>query len=269
MGYKLIALDIDGTIRGADHPITGATRSVIERLSREGVVVTLATGRMFHSALESISELKLTSPVISYQGAHVADPKTGEVLWHRPLTEAMALVALDELATWPGEVLGYHDGNVYVDRLTPWVEAYGQRTRGRVQVVSDLKTLAMKELTRLVVVGDEEEVRKLDLRLNASLDSRLHITRSLPHFCEILHPDAGKHQALAWLCRHLGIRQEETIAFGNGYNDVHMLAWAGLAVAVAGAVEEVLSVADRVAPSMEEDGAASVLEDLMELGLVG
>jgi Cof subfamily protein (haloacid dehalogenase superfamily) len=269
MGYKLIALDIDGTIRGDDHPISSRTRRAIERVAQAGAAVTLATGRMFQSALASAAELNLTSPIVSYQGAHIADPTTGEVLWHRPLTPDMATAALDALATWQGEVLAYYGGQVYVDRLTPWVEGYGQRNRGAVNVVADLHELAGEGLTRLVVVGDEGDIKKLDRSLNASLGSRLHITRSLPHFCEILHRNGGKHNALAWLCRHLGIPRDQTVAFGNGYNDIHMLEWVGLAVAVAGAVPEVLDVAHRVAPPMEEDGAAIVLEELLEQGLVG
>ncbi len=269
MGYKLVALDIDGTIRGADRPVSDRTRRAIERVSQTGAVITLATGRMFHSAMASTAELNITTPVISYQGAHIADPITGEVLWHRPLTRDMALASLGELAAWRGDVLAYHADQVYVDKLTPWVEEYGERNQGRIHVVEALKELAARGLTRLVVVGGEDEIRDLELRLKASYDSRLHITRSLPHFCEILHPGGGKHNALAWLCRHLGISQGDTVAFGNGYNDVHMLKWAGLAVAVEGAVREVLAVADRVAPPMEEDGAAQVLEELMERGLVG
>ena len=105
--------------------------------------------------------------------------------------------------------------------------------------------------------------------MKALFDSRLHITRSLPHFCEILHPEGGKHKALEWLCVHLGIRQDETVAFGNGYNDVDMLRWSGLGVAIGGAVPEVLEVADMVAPPLEEDGAAQVLEDLLRRGLIG
>ena len=269
MGYKLIALDIDGTIRDVDHPISARTLSAVERVAQEGAAVTLATGRMFQSALASAAELNLTSPIVSDQGAQIAHPATGEVLWNRPLTPVMATAALDALATWQGEVLACQGAQVYVDELTPWVEGYGQRNPDTVNVVADIREMAKNGLTRLVAVGDEDDIHGLDRRLSESLGSQLHITRSLPHFCEFLHPQGGKHNALAWLSRHLGISRDQVAAFGNGYNDVQMLQWVGLSVAVAGAVPEVLEVADRVAPPMEMDGVAIVLEELLEDGLVG
>ena len=268
MSYKLIALDIDGTIRGPGRDISDRTRAVLATVEKAGAQVTVATGRMFRSAVTSTAELGLTSPIVSFQGAQIADPSTGRVLWHRPLSKAMALDALDALDDWQGEIVSYHGDLVYVNKMTPWVEAYSGRNRGAVRV-GDLRQMAADEPTRLVVVGDDNQVRDLTAGLKTRFDSRLHITRSLPHFCEILHPEGGKHRALAWLCARAGIAREQTVAFGNGYNDVDMLRWAGLGVAVGDAVPEALDAADRVAPSMEEDGAAQVLEDLLEQGLIG
>jgi Cof subfamily protein (haloacid dehalogenase superfamily) len=269
MGYKLIALDIDGTIRSNEHPLTGRTRAAIDASREAGAVVTVATGRMYESAVASTVELDLRTPIVSFQGAHVADPESGEVLWHRPLTESMALAALEALDGWDREIVSYHGRQVFVSKVTPWVEAYGERNRGGVQVVDDLREMASEAPTRLVAVGEESDVEGLAARLRDEFRSELHVTRSLPHFCEILHPEGGKHRALAWLCGRLGIEEHETIAFGDGYNDVDMLRWAGLGVAVGDAVAEALQAADRIAPPMEEDGAAQVLEDLLGRGLVG
>ena len=124
-------------------------------------------------------------------------------------------------------------------------------------------------MTRLVVKGEDDVIERLESELRSRLNGGMYVTRSLPYYCEILHPDGGKHKALEWLCGHLGIRREETVAFGNGYNDVHMLQWAGMSVAVDGSVPQVLEVADVVAPSMENDGVARVLDGLLERGLIG
>ena len=269
MSYKLIALDIDGTIRGPNREISDRTRFVIDGVIGAGAVVTVATGRMFESARMSTMALDLRSPIISYQGAHIADPVTGDVLWHLPLTECQALDALDALDGWRGDVAVYLDSDVYVGEMTPWAQAYSERNRRDVLVVDDLRELAGRGPTRLLAVGDEPEVYALERRLNDQLDSRLHVTRSLPTFCEMIHPDGGKHMALEWLCGHLGIDTSSTIAFGNGYNDVHMLEWAALGVAVGDAVPEALSAADRVAPTLDQDGPAHILEELLDQGRIG
>ena len=269
MTYKLIALDIDGTIRGPNREISDRTRHVIDRVIEAGAVVTVATGRMFESARMSTAALDLRSPIVSYQGAHIADPITGDVLWHLPLTEIQALEALDALSEWPGDVAVYLHNDVYVGEMTPWARAYSERNRRDVLVVDDLRELAGRGPTRLLAVGGEGGVYALERRLNEQFDSRLHVTRSLPTFCEMIHPDGGKHMALEWLCGHLGIDTKSTIAFGNGYNDVHMLEWAALGVAVGDAVPEALSVADRVAPTLDQDGPAHILEELLDEGRIG
>ncbi len=269
MGYRLIALDIDGTIRSDGYPISDRTRKTVAKVRAAGADVTVATGRMFRSAVRASAELGLTAPIASFQGAHVADPSTGEVLWHRPLTVAQAVVALEALQPWAVEVVAYHGEEVYVDRLSPWVEGYGNRNQTKINLVDDLRSAAEMEFTRLVVVGRDEQIKRLEADFRGRFDSTLYVTRSLPHFCEILHPSGGKEQALAWMCNYLGISQDETIAFGNGYNDIQMLEWAGLGVAIGGAVPEALAVADRVAPPIEQDGAARVLEELLDKGLIG
>ena len=269
MGYRLVALDIDGTIRSNEYPISERTRRAIDGVREAGAEVTLATGRIFSSALQSSIDLEIRAPIASFQGAHIADPVTGEVLWHRPLTAEMALDALNALDEWKMQVVAYLGHEVYVDHHTPWSLGYGQRNSVKVNLVDDLRQVAGDEPTRLVVVGEDDGIERLESSLKEQFDSQLHITRSLSRFCEILHPDGGKDKALEWLCGYFGLDQSETVAFGNGYNDVHMLQWAGLGVAIAGAVPEVLDVADRVAPSIEDDGAAHVLEELLADGLIG
>lgn len=269
MPYRLMALDIDGTIRTLERQVSERTREAVRRVSEAGAQVTLITGRMFSSALTVATELQITSPLVSYQGAHVADPSTGEVLMHRPMTAEMAHSTLGALDGWQGEIRVYHGDNLYVSSMTPWVEGYMQRNPGVVRVVGDLRELAGREPTRLAMAGEEGEVADLTRRLRESFGPGLYIARSLPHLCEVLHPGAGKHNALAWLCRYLSIPQGQTVAFGNGAEDAEMVRWAGLGVAVWGAGPELLESADRVAPALEEDGVAQVLEDLMDQGLVG
>ena len=269
MTYKLIALDIDGTLRRPDGHISERTKRALARVREAGAAVTIATGRSFRSAVDATADLNLSTPIASFQGAHLADPRTGRVLWHRPLTQELTMQALARLDGWEGGVMAFIGDDVYVARLSEWTESYGGRNGVRLHEVGSLETIADREPTRLVAVGDEGRVAALETALWSHFGDAMHVTRSLPQFCEILHPGGGKHRALQNLCERLGVDREQTLAFGNGYNDVHMLRWAGLGVAVGDSVPEAADAADMMAPSVEDDGPAQVLEEMLGDGLIG
>ncbi len=269
MGYKLIALDVDGTIRSHDRPTSERTRRTIQSVREAGAVVTIATGRSYKSGASAASDVNLTAPIVTFQGAHVADPATGKVLWHVPLTSDMTSATLDALAGWDGlQAVGYRGDEIFVTELTDWARAYGERTGVGVRLV-DTDGFTSNDMSRIVVHGEDDVIERLERSLKDRFNGDMYVTRSLPYFCEILHPSGGKDKALEWLCGYLGVSPDQTIAFGNGYNDVQMLEWANMSVAVGDAVSEVLEIADLIAPPMEEDGVAQVLDDLLERGLIG
>ena len=268
MGYKLIALDIDGTIRSNEHPLSKRTCLALEAARSAGAIVTIVTGRMYLSALHVTADLDLQSPVATYQGAHIADPISHRVLWHRPLTSRMLDDVLDALEIGDHEILAHHRGHVYVDRVTEWIEAYVERNHVRMHVVDDLRSLGTEGVTRLIVGGEEDNVGRITAELKQTFDSRLQITRSLPYFCEVLHPDTGKDMALRRLCNLLGIRQKDTIAFGNGDEDAPVIAWAGLGVALSDGSPTAIAAANEVAPTLADSGVAHVVERLLRDGLL-
>lgn len=269
MTYKLIALDIDGTIKNFNNEISPVTQKSLENVREAGALVTIATGRSFNSAVTATKPLNLNSAIISFQGAHIADPSTSEVLWHMPLTEEMTLSTLDYLKYWTGEILVFVKHRIYVNRLTEWTESYVDRNGVEIVKVNDLNSIALKKPTRLVLVGDEIDIETVENSLIGHFHDKLHVTRSLPNFCEILHPFSGKHKALEVICSRLGIKSNSVLAFGNGYNDVHMLEWAGLGVAVEGSVDEVIKSADVVCGTVETDGPAKLLNSFLRQGLIG
>ena len=266
--FRLIALDVDGTIRDRERQISSRTRNAIDRVRESGAYVTLATGRTFLSALNASTDLGLTCPIITFQGAHVAMP-SGDLLWHTPLTSQMTETALDALAGRDEfDVMAYYGNDIFVVEMSEWALDYGKRNSIPIRVVEQ-DEIRSGPMTRLVVRGDDDAIESLEVELNDRFDGALYVTRSLSYFCEILHPDAGKDKAIEWLCDHLDIDPSDTLAFGNGYNDIEMLSTAGLGVAVDGGVPQAIAAADLVAPSMEDDGVARVLEYLLDGGYVG
>ena len=97
MPYKLIALDIDGTIRDREQPVSQRTIEAVQRARTVGAVVTVVTGRMFQSALKAVGDLELSTPIVTFQGAVIADPLSHEIIWHQPLTEKMVEAVLTAL----------------------------------------------------------------------------------------------------------------------------------------------------------------------------
>ena len=269
MKYKLIVLDIDGTIRSNDHPLSDSTRRAVEDARNAGAIVTIATGRMFPSALRAAAELNLTSPVVTYQGAHIADPVSRKVFWHRPLIPRVVNDALDALVIPDCEILAQHQDRVYVQRLTSRVEAYANRNRIQVEVVEDLRVLAQDGITRLIVLGEDEDVARAARTLTHSFASELLVERPFPHFCEVLHPDTGKKRALERLCGMLGLPAEAAVVFGNGDEDAPMIAWAGLGVAMGDGSSAAIAASDEVAPPLADDGVAHVIQHLLHRGLLG
>ncbi len=269
MGYKLIALDIDGTIRSNEHPLSVRTCLALKAAREAGAIVTIVTGRMYLSALHVTSDLGLRSPVATYQGAHIADPISHEILWHRPLAPQMMSDVLDVLDPGDHEVLAHFRDHVYVERLSEWIEAYVERNHVRLHVVNDLRRLGRQGVTRLIVGGEDDAVGETTTKLKRAFSSRLQITRSLPYFCEVLHPDTGKDLALQRLCRMSDVPREETAAFGNGNEDAPMIEWAGLGVAMSEGGDQAIAAADEIAPPLADSGVANVIEDLLSKGLVG
>ena len=269
MAYRLIALDIDGTIRSNENPLSKQTSLTIEAARNTGAIVTIVTGRMYLSALHVTADLNLISPVATYQGAHIANPVSHDILWHQPLTSQMLSDTLDVLDSGEHEILAHHRGHVYVEQFSEWIEAYVERNHVRVHVVDDLRSLGEEGVTRLIVGGDDDAVGEVTATLKRTCNARLQITRSLPYFCEVLHPETGKDIALQRLCEMLGVRQEDTVAFGNGDEDAAMIAWAGLGVAIGDGSAAAIAAADEVAPPLAEDGVAHVVERLLRASSLG
>ncbi len=269
MTYKLIALDIDGTIKNFNKEITNITQQSLHNVRKTGALVTIATGRSFNSALSATRSLKLDSPIVSFQGAHIGYPLTSHVIWHMPLTEKMTLDTLEYLENWPGEILVFVKHKIYVSKITQWTESYVDRNDIEIVKVDDLKSISDRKPTRLVLVSVDDEIADIEKQLIDNFQDRLHVTRSLPNFCEILHPFSGKHKALEVICSRFGISQDSVLAFGNGYNDIHMLKWAGLGVAVEDSVEDVVKSADVLCGTVDQDGPAIFLRSFLERGLIG
>jgi Cof subfamily protein (haloacid dehalogenase superfamily) len=254
------ACDLDRTLIAADVTFRPRTGRAIGAAREAGMHVIIVTGRMYQSAVRYAREAGLTEPLVCYQGAVVADPRTGEFLRHVPipLAQAREAIAAVEAEGFPLNV--YVDDELYVARESAESDAYANFQQLAVHPVGNLLEWLDRPPTKLVCVGDPLELDALEGRLKARFDGRLFISKSLPYFLELAEKDVTKGSGLEFVAQRLGFTREQTVAFGDGENDVELLEWAGYAVAVANAHRRLLGIADYVCPSVDEEGVAQVIE---------
>ncbi len=260
--YRLLAIDLDDTLFNNQLGISPESREAIRAAQQQGVLVTLATGRMFRSVQPIARLLNIDMPVITYQGALVAHPETGEQLLHRPLPSSDAHSVIRFIKEFKPDchINLYLNDKLYMERLTDHGRRYAAISGVDAYPVGDLASfLGDRAPTKLVVIASPDEVDRL---LGAALPvfgRRMHLTKSKPQFLEFSHPKAAKGCALEWLAASCGVDREEVLAIGDSYNDMDMVEWAGLGVAMGNAPEPVKDVADHVAATNEENGVAETI----------
>lgn len=261
---RAVAMDLDRTILSDNLEFSPAVVRAVGRLGEAGIAAIVATGRMFASARPYALQLGVTAPVICYQGALVADPRTGEWLLHRPMGVALAHEVIEAVDAAGFHMNVYVDDELYVEELNEEAITYATHARLEAHAVGDLLAWLDKPTTKIVVVGDPQGLDRLQNDLRARFDGRAFIAKSLPIFLELALPGVSKGSALEFVCDRLGIDPRTVVAFGDGANDVELLETAGLGVAVADADAALRPIAGWTVPSVDDDGVAGFLDALVD-----
>jgi Cof subfamily protein (haloacid dehalogenase superfamily) len=287
MNYKLLALDLDGTTLNHKLEILPQVQRAITAAQERGVIVTIATGRMFGATLPYAQSLNVHGPLICFQGALIRHSQTGEVIRHTTLPGALAAEAIELLVAADVFVIAYIDERLWVARQRPELDLYLDWHPERPEVVIDpnlantvasasiarLLTQAATEIapnltatvvanppTKLLFVADSDVVERELMRLTAHFAGRLSVFRSHTLFGELTSLGVNKGVALAQLAARLGIPREQVIAIGDHENDLQMIEWAGLGLAMGNGIPAVHMIADAVIPSVDEAGVAWAIE---------
>jgi Cof subfamily protein (haloacid dehalogenase superfamily) len=255
-----VACDLDRTLIGEDALLRPRTKAVIAAVRAAGIHVVLVTGRMFQSVRRYALEAGIDDPVVCYQGAVVAEPVSGRWLRHEPIPLELARDAIAALKEEGFGLNCYVDDELYVSQITPDARRYADFQQLELHPVGDLLAWLAEPPTKLVVIDDPEVLDGLKERMLSRFDGRLYISKSLPYFLEFASPRVTKAAGMDFLSQHLGFAREQTVAFGDGENDIELVDWAGYGVAVENADDHVKEVADFVCPPVDEEGVAQVLE---------
>ena len=265
--YEIIVLDLDGTLTNRDKVITPKTKKDLMEIQERGKKIVLASGRPTDGVMPLARELKLEkygSYILSFNGGMITNCRTGEVVFSRLLpVEANAKIiglAEEERVT----ILTY-DGHTLItnDAESPYSKLENKINSMEVRQIDDLKSYVTYPVPKFLMMDDGDYLAMVEPRVKAAMGKNFSIYRSEPFFLEILPRGIDKAQSLARLLEILGLDKERMIACGDGYNDLTMIKFAGLGVAMENAVLPVRKAADYITMSNNDDGIAHVVEKFM------
>lgn len=268
--FKLIALDMDGTLLKSDKTISIDTHKAIQNAKAKGVKVVLATGRPVKGIQKYLQELDLLNNgdyAIAYNGAVVQNTNTGEII----AKNIMSLEDLKHLYNLSKEL----DVNIHAltenSCITPKWNKYSQLEVDSNKIpleILDFSSLDnSKTIIKIMFVDEPAILERAIERIPEEVYEKYTVVRSAPYFLEFLNKRVNKGFGVELLAKSLGISAEEVICVGDAGNDVHMIEYAGLGVAMGNAFPEVKEIANYITCTNEEDGVAEVINKFI-LGTV-
>lgn len=269
MKYSIIALDLDGTLTNHQKEVTPRTRTALFRAMEEGASVVLASGRPTYGIRPVADCLELEKRggyILSYNGGKIIDWKTKEVLYAKQLPDGV-IPLLHGYARRNGyALLGYAGGEILTEVPDDkYVHEEARINKMDIRKVDSLPEHLEKNPIKLLLTGEPDQMVKAEAELMDIIGDRMDVFRSAPFFIELVPKGIDKALSLQRLLSRLRLTAADLIAFGDGYNDLSMLRYAGMGVAMANAMPEVRAEADYVTLSNEEDGVAAALDRFREL----
>jgi len=263
MKYKILVLDIDGTLNNSQKEITQKTKKSIIEAQESGVIIAIASGRPTCGITHIVHELELEKfggYVLSYNGGRITNCKTGEIVFEKLISSEHIAEIYDLSEELGVNIMTYSGDNVFTEFCDEYVMIEHQITNVKIQIVEDFKAEIDFSVPKFIMTGDGETLAKIEPFVRDKLSDRFTVFRSEPFFLEIMPNNIDKAYSLGKLLEHLNISKAELIACGDGFNDVSMVDFAGLGVAMANAQPQVKEVAQFITLSNDDDGISYVID---------
>ena len=268
MFFKIIALDIDGTLTDSRKEITSETKSRLISYQQSGGKIILASGRPTQGIIPYAEILELErfgGYILAYNGGCAIDCKTGGVLFRSELPLSVIPEICDVIKDYPVGINTYEGDTIIVgNNINKYTELEAKINRMALRYVDNFSQYVNFPVTKCLLQGEPEHILRLEKILSEKYAGKLGIFKSEPFFLEIVPEGVDKAKSIDRLIGSLGIKTEECIACGDGFNDISMIKYAGLGIAMSNASDTVKQAADYVTRSNDDDGIAYVLSRLTE-----
>lgn len=266
MQYKLLALDIDGTLTNSQKEITPVTLEALERLQQSGVRLILASGRPTPGLERFAEQLRLKEHggyLLSFNGGHIVEAATGRVLYDRVLPQERLPDLVDAAREYGTALMSYEGRDAITEQPEDRYICYEARINGlSVRGIASFRDYVTFPVNKCLMTADGDYLARVEEWMRERFPD-LDVYRSEPFFMELMPKGVNKATGLERLLQVLGHRREELVCCGDGFNDVSMIRFAGLGVAMENAQPPAREAADFITRSNDEDGVAFMIAECL------
>lgn len=264
--YKLISLDMDNTTLNTEHKISKRTKTALCKAHEKGVKIIINTGRTYQEVESYIEQLDFVDYIVTSNGSVLFDKTSNEFHKINELNKKYVdfcheICSCDKdklMLLVAGESLCYSD-KIY--EYSEWKPKFENFVGIKIGMKDNLlENLNDSYIAKAVVIGDRNLLEKVKMEMDIKFKGELELKYSLDCALEILSPEMDKSEGVKWVMNKFGIYQNETIAIGDGENDIGMIRHAELGIAMANACDSLKKVADYITLSNSEDGVAHAVE---------
>ena len=266
MGYKLIAIDMDGTLLNSNNKVSERTRRAILKAGEKGVYVILATGRILSSAIKYSYKMNLKTPIISSNGAIVIDENENiiyEKSIHKSTVEDITKLADENNLYYHFYTKDSFYSNQYVKDIIEFYNPRNTKQEDKIKfnLYKDIKEIVDRNIEVYKFIFIDNDTKKLyKLREELKSVKNINTCSSWSNNVEVMQKGVSKGNSLKYLCERLDISREDVIAIGDNENDLSMIDFAGLGVSMGNGGEKVKSIADVITSTNDDDGVAKIIE---------
>ena len=264
--FRLAAIDLDGTLLGPDKTISDENAAAVRRLTQNGVKVIIASGRRHQNSIRFQRQLQLSGPIIACQGGLIRDGESGNVIEAHFLPQSAAREIANEGEKHGVQTIYYHLDHLYVaERNNQWLDLYESRVGERAESLSSLDQLDGRRALKIVWYGDPAVLHKIRHEVSALYSGKVDVLSTESENLEFMPRGINKATALAKVAEQFGITRQEVLTFGDGENDVQMLTWAGMGVAMRHGNSAAIAAAKLISPpGLPETAFAGAVDVLFE-----
>ena len=263
MKYKIIALDIDGTLNSSKHKVLPETKDALIAAQEKGLKLVLASGRPTPGMMDLAKELQLEKFggfVLSYNGGRITNIKTGEIVHEVFLTPEEAHEIYDFAKENNVNIMAYDGGDIITEDHDEYIQIESDLNAMPLKKTDNFRKAVVNNTIKTLTTGAPEIIAEMEAGYIQKFGDRFSICRSMPFFLEVMPQGINKAASLGRLLETLNMTPADMVACGDGFNDLEMVKYAGLGVAMGNAVAEVKAVADYVTKSNDDNGIVDVIE---------